>query len=127
VSVHTILVVADEPITRNLILHVLTGRGLRVYEADSETEADILCNTLGREAFDLVIADHHLASITGRAVAERVQAFCPRAKVLQISTLGFHEMQEQNALVDGGWFLQRPFTPNQLLDAVGNALAPRTQ
>jgi two-component system, cell cycle sensor histidine kinase and response regulator CckA len=127
VSVHTILVVADEPITRNMIVHVLTGRGFRVYEADSEAETEILCKSLGSEAFDLVIADHHVASTTGRALAERVLKSCPGAKVLQLSILSFHDMQAQDALVGDGGFLQRPFSPEQLLDAVRAALDPRTQ
>jgi len=127
VSVHTILVVADEPITRNLILHVLAGRGFRVYEADSETETEILCHALGEGAFDLVIADHAVATTTGRAVAERVLALCPGVKILQLSTLPFHEMQARGALLAGSAFLQRPFTTQQLMDAVESALAPRTQ
>ena len=127
VGVQTILVVADEPVTRNLIVHVLTTRGFRVYEADSEVEADTLCEALGPSAFDLVIADHVLIGTTGRALAERVASFCPGVKIVQLSDLSYHDMSARDELVADGAFLQRPFTPQQLLDAVDNALAPRTQ
>ena len=126
-SVQTILVVADEPVTRNLIVHVLTGRGYRVYEADSETEADILCKALGPSAFNLVIADHEIGNCAGRAVAERVLRCCPAAKVLQVAVLTYQTLQAQDGLVKDGSFLQRPFTPAQLLDAVESALDPRMQ
>ena len=42
----TILVVEDEPIVRNLIVDVLTRQGWLVFEADTATEARIVCGAL---------------------------------------------------------------------------------
>ena len=116
-SVHTILVVADEPIARNTIIHALTARDFRVYEADSEIEAELLSKALGSSAFDLVIVES--------ALAQSVSRLYPAARMLVLAAP--RDMRAPDALVLDAIFLQRTFTPQQLLDAVADALTPRTQ
>ena len=123
----TILVVDNEPVSRNLMVHVLTGRGFRVYEADSTAEAAILCEALGSKGLDLVIAGEAAAGTTGRAVAEQVIGVCPNVKVLHISQSSLQEMTSSDLLVPGSSYLMKPFTAVQLLDAVRTTLEPLTQ
>jgi CheY-like chemotaxis protein len=125
--VPTILVVDDEPIVRNLIVHVLSRQGFVVFEADSATEALIVCRALKDEPLDLLITDHALQGTTGRALANRISESCPNVKVLQLSTGAHSALKMQDALLPGSSFLQKPFTPGQLVNAVQNVLNQRTQ
>jgi two-component system, cell cycle sensor histidine kinase and response regulator CckA len=122
-----ILVVEDDPIVRNLAVRALTERGFRVFEADTAAEALIVCRSLTNQTIDLVITDHTLAQTTGRELAEQILAECAKVKILQLSAWPFSRMQEENALVPGSSFLQKPFSGAQLITAVESILTPRTQ
>jgi len=124
--VPTILVVEDDPIARNIMLQMLTKRGFRVFEADSADEALAVCEAMTNHALDLVIADHALPDTTGRQLAERILKSCPNVKVLHLSGWPYSRMEQENALLPGSSFLQKPFTGGQLLEVVQNILDPRT-
>ena len=109
------------------MVQVLTGLGLRVFEADTAAEALTVCNSLKEQTLDLVITDHALPQTTGRELAERILASCPNVKILHMSVWPFHRMAQENALLPGSAFLQKPFTSGQLIATVRNILAPRTQ
>lgn len=115
----TILVVEDDPIVRNLIVDALTRQGWLVFEADTATEAQIVCSALKDEPLDLLIVADELPPTTGRVLAERIVASCPNVKILHLSA--------RPALVLGSGFLQKPFTIGQLMNAVEGLLHPRTQ
>jgi DNA-binding response OmpR family regulator len=115
----TILVVEDEPIVRNLIVDVLTRQGWRVFEADTATEAQIVCSALKDEQLDLLIVADELSPARGRELADRIREGCPNVEVLYLS--------DAQAPVSVGNFLQKPFTTGQLMTAVESLLNPRTQ
>ena len=123
----TVLVIEDEPVTRNLIMHALTGRGFRVYEADSAAEARLLCEALPELRLDLVITGDPVSGTTGRAVAEQVLTHCRNAKVLHLSADSVQDIQAVDGLVPGSAFLKKPFTSGELLEAVKATLEPSTQ
>jgi CheY-like chemotaxis protein len=101
----TILVVEDDPITRNFIVHVLTGQGYRVFEADTAAEAVIVCDTLKNQPLDLLITDHAVPSTTGRELAERIMQSCPNIKVLHLSVWPYSRLEEENGVFPGSSFL----------------------
>jgi len=123
----TILVVEDDPITRNFIVHALTGQGHRVFEADTGVEALIVCKALKDRPVDLLIADHSLPSTNGRELAEQILQACPNVKVLHLSVWPYSRMEEENGLVPGGSFLQKPFTSGQLMTLVQSLLTQMMQ
>jgi CheY-like chemotaxis protein len=125
--VSTILVVEDDPIARNFMVQVLTGQGLRVFEADTAAEALTVCSALKDQALDLVIADHVLPNTTVRNLAERILEFCPHVKIIHVSAFTFSRMEQENELVPGSSFLQKPFTGDQLINLVQQTLNPRKQ
>jgi DNA-binding response OmpR family regulator len=114
-----ILVVEDEPIVRNLIVDVLTRQGWLVFEADTATEAHIVCSALKDEQIDLVIIADEPSPPASRELADRIVTGCPKAKVLRLSAMP--------ALALSSGFLQKPFTTGQLMNAVDSLLNPRTQ
>jgi DNA-binding response OmpR family regulator len=115
----TILVVEDEPVVRNLIVDVLTRQGWLVFEADTASEAQIVCSALKDEQIDLVIVADETPPAAGLHLADRIVAGCPNAKILRLSPMPVL------ALASG--FLQKPFTTGQLMNAVDSLLNPRTQ
>jgi DNA-binding response OmpR family regulator len=115
----TILVVEDEPIIRNLIVDVLSRHGWLVFEADTATEALIVCRALKEEQLDLLIVADKLSLVNGHELADRVLAGCPNVKTLHLSAVP--------TLAPGGAFLQKPFTTGQLMNAVESLLNPRMQ
>ena len=123
----TILVVDDEPIVRNLIVHVLSRQGFVVFEADSANEALTICRTLKDERLDLLITDHALQGTTGRALADRISESCPNVKVLHLSTGAHSVLKKEDGLLPGSSFLQKPFTPGQLISVVQSVLSRQTQ
>ena len=125
--VPTILVVENDPIVRNLIVHALTGLGFRVFKADSVAEALLVCNALKGQPLDLAIDGETSPRDYGRELAARIVQSCPNVKILHLSSLPFHRLQEENAVIPGSSFLQKPFTTGQLIAAVQNAMAARTQ
>jgi two-component system, cell cycle sensor histidine kinase and response regulator CckA len=116
---HTILVVEDEPIVRNLIVDVFTRQGWLVFEADTSTEALIVCSALKDRPLDLLIVADELSPMTGHALADRILAGCPNAKILHLSAVPM--------LAPGVAFLQKPFSSSQLMNAVESVLNPRMQ
>jgi DNA-binding response OmpR family regulator len=115
----TILVVEDEPIVRNLIVDALTRQGWLVFEADTATEAHIVCSALKDEQIDLVIVADEPSPPASRELAARIATGCPKAKILRLSAMPALELS--------GSFLQKPFTTGQLMNAVESLLNPRTQ
>jgi DNA-binding response OmpR family regulator len=107
-------------------MHALTGRGFRVYEADSAAEARLLCEALPELDITLIITGDPISGATGRAVAEQVLSKCRTAKVLHLSASSIREMEAVDGLVPGSAFLKKPFTSGELLEAVRATLEPRT-
>jgi DNA-binding NtrC family response regulator len=125
--VPTVLIVDDDPIVRNVARLALARSGHAVIDANGAAEASTLCRSLGDQQIDLLIIDHRLMPGVGREVAENILTLCPALKVLVISGWPYHQVQEEDGIPPGGSFLQKPFTPQQLLSTVQRVLFPSTQ
>jgi len=125
--VPTVLIVDDEPIVRNMARLALSGDGYRVLDATGAAEAAALCQNIGGEQIDLLIVDHGLTPDNGRVIAENIMKFWPATKVLIISGSALNTVQDEDGIPPGSSFLQKPFTPQQLLSVVQNFLFPSTQ
>ena len=106
---HTILIVEDEALVRNVLVTMLTLKGYRVLEADSATEALELSEAY-EGIIDLLVADHSLKTMTGREVAEKICRARPGLKVLHISGYSLEMLKRDNAIIPGAEFLAKPFT-----------------
>ena len=123
----TVLVIDDEPIVRNLVRLALSLDGFTVLDATGASEAAVLCKNLGEEQIDLLILDHGLSPDNGRVIAESLLKLYPNTKVLVISGSAFRVVQDEDGFLPGSSFLQKPFTPQQLLSTVQSILFPSTQ
>ena len=123
----TVLIVDDEAMVRNVVRQAPSKEGYTVLDATGASEVAALCQSLGDQQIDLLIIDHGLAPDKGRVVAESVVKLCPTVKVLIISGWTFETVQDEDGLLPGSTFLQKPFTPHQLLSVVQSILFPSTQ
>lgn len=117
----TILVVEDEALVRNVIMHTLVRQDYRVFEADSAAEALEVSRTFPG-TIDLLIADHALKTMTGVEVAEQIRQSRPGLKILHISGHSLEKLEEDGGLIAGAEFLAKPFLPKNLIDKVNHML-----
>ena len=108
----SILLVEDNAELRELVRLFLTAAGYKVQSVGRPGEAEALWKT-DKDSFDLLITDMVMPEKSGKDLAKALRAAKPGLKILFIS--GYSP--NRNELGDWG-FLQKPFTRNELLDAV---------
>ena len=117
----TILVVEDEPALRSLINIVLRRQGYQVHTAPSGAEA--LGAWAGRlDEIQLLITDIVMPDgLSGWELAKELQSVKPSLKVIYMS--GYNtEMAGGKPVTENVWFLEKPFQPQRLIEAVRDCL-----
>jgi two-component system cell cycle sensor histidine kinase/response regulator CckA len=107
----TLLVVDDEAIARRFMKRALTEAGFEVMLASNGEEALELLRVTGREVA-LVVTDLVMPGMGGHAFALEVATLPSPPPVLYVSA--YERPQGEMAKR----FLQKPFKPDQLVDAV---------
>jgi CheY-like chemotaxis protein len=119
----TILVAEDESVVRELVTEILAASGYRVIAAHDGQDA--LERFRARtEDIDLVLSDVVMPRVSGGELARRVAQERPGVPVLFMSGYTGDELAK-HGMRDGSRLLEKPFTPEALLDAVRRALAER--
>ena len=121
-----ILLVDDDEIVRKFVLHVLQASGYAVIEASNGPEALRIANE-HTGPINLLLTDIKMPKMNGRELAERLMPLRPGVKVLYISGHTDSATVNEMALQRGANFLQKPFTPRQLVSTVQGILFPSTQ
>ncbi len=107
----TILLVEDEPAVRELTSIQLRRLGYKIVAAGSGTEALMLWPK-HEGAIDLLFTDIVLSDgMTGRDLAETLQAEKPELKVIFTSGYSVDVVEQDFGLRKGAPFLQKPFQP----------------
>ncbi len=110
----TVLVVDDQDVVRDVIKLSLESAGYRVLEAATPTEAIRLARDAGTEV-DLLVTDVVMPEMDAFELAGRITGELPDVRVLYTS--GYTDAAAE------GPFIQKPFTPAQLIEKVGAVLA----
>jgi CheY-like chemotaxis protein len=110
----TILVVDDQEIVRDVIRLALEGAGHTVLEAGSPGEALDIVRAGGGE-IGLLVTDVVMPEMDAFELAHRVTCELPGVRVLYTS--GYTDAAAE------GPFIQKPFTPSQLVEKVDAVLA----
>src|SRR5688572_26057175 len=113
-----VVVIEDEPAVRTVIRRVLVRDNHAVREVASGSEAIRICE---RDGIDLLICDIGLPEMNGYEVAKHCRATCPDCGVLLISGHLPDELERRKVPGDVE-YLQKPFAPQQLIQAVNAAL-----
>jgi CheY-like chemotaxis protein len=114
----TILVVEDEGMVRDMMCEVLKSYGFDVLEAESGEAA----LELHREGVDLLITDVIMPGISGTELAERFLKTHPSSRVLFVSGYTGDEVAQHGILNENVHFLQKPFSPQILVENVHRIL-----
>jgi PAS domain S-box-containing protein len=117
----SILLVDDEPALVATGQIMLTGLGYRVTALGSSTDALALL-TQGCEAFDLLVTDHTMPHLTGLDLAAAAHASRPGLPVIVTTGYGHHVDPARANAVGVGRVLLKPYTLQQLAEAVRTQL-----
>lgn len=116
----SVLVVDDEPMTRQLLRRTLEAEGFHVEEAPDGRSALRLVQARA-EPFDLVLTDLSMPQIDGRQVAETIKRYRPSVAVLCMSgdpdAVPYIESSDMPVRV-----MLKPFTADDLYHAVRDAI-----
>lgn len=115
-TMHTVLIVDDEDVIRNLIRTLFRLAGYEVLTCQSGLEALDLMQARGGNVH-LLVTDINLDPIMdGVELAESLRAFYPAMKVLFISGLEDRERLGPELASGRIHFLAKPFKPRDLTD-----------
>jgi two-component system cell cycle sensor histidine kinase/response regulator CckA len=118
----TILLVEDEAAVRALIRNVFQRHGYQVLEADSGRTALAVWRE-HHQKIDLLLTDLVMPDgLTGLMLAEQLQRERPTLKVIFSSGYSPESVANGFRLAPGNRFLQKPFNPQKLLQAVRDCL-----
>jgi PAS domain S-box-containing protein len=117
----TILLVEDELSVRRLARRVLKSKGYDVLEAANGREALRLVTEHGGP-LDLVLTDVVMPGMSGPELAERLSREQPGLRVLYMSGYADEAIGHHGVLEPGVEFLQKPFTPQDLVQRVREVL-----
>jgi two-component system, cell cycle sensor histidine kinase and response regulator CckA len=121
-SAPSILVIDDQATVRRMAHRLLNEWGFRVFEAESGEEGMEVLET-AKAGIQLVIVDVVMPSQDGVQVSRHIRQRWPEQRILYMSAhpaevLAAHGLAELSVP-----FLAKPFTRDELLTKVGDALA----
>jgi two-component system, cell cycle sensor histidine kinase and response regulator CckA len=117
----TLLLVEDEPQVRAVAARALRAAGYRVLEATNGRDG-VQVARRERDAIDLIVSDVVMPEMGGKEMVELARQFVPSAAVLFVSgyTAGSFPLPADDSSANR--FLQKPFTPQELLAMVRQVL-----
>ena len=118
-----ILVVDDEKNIRLMLSRALASAETAVDTAVNGEEA---LDKFAQTAYDLVLLDLMLPGIDGLQVLRRIRDSRPEVPVILLTAHGTVENAVEAMRIGAVNYLQKPFAPQELRDAVAAALARKT-
>ncbi len=117
----SILVVDDQPTVRRMAHRLLSEWGFRVFEAESGEEAMEVLET-AKSGVQLVIVDVVMPLTDGVQVTRRIQDHWPSQRILYMSAHPAEVLAQYGLAELDVPFLAKPFTRDELLNKVSEAL-----
>jgi two-component system, cell cycle sensor histidine kinase and response regulator CckA len=118
----SILVIDDQATVRRMAHRLLSEWGFRVFEAESGEEAMEVLET-AKSGVQLVIVDVVMPSQDGVQVSRRICQRWPEQRILYMSAHPAEVLAEHGLAELSVPFLAKPFTRDELLTKVSEALA----
>lgn len=109
----TLLLVEDEQLVRDLSVEILSSLGYNILKAENGPAAlELWKQHPGK--IDLLLTDVVMPEMSGRELAQRLQASHPEMRVLFMSGYTRDAIVHHGALDEGIQFMQKPFSPDGL-------------
>ncbi len=118
----TVLLVEDEHAVRRLARRILERAGYHVLEAESPSAALRHILNERETEIDLLLTDVVMPEMDGRELAERIEALRPGIPTIFMSGYTEDEVLRRGVATAVASFIQKPFTPAQLLEKVGASI-----
>jgi two-component system cell cycle sensor histidine kinase/response regulator CckA len=115
-----VLIVDDEDTVLRLVQRVLTDAGYETVATTDPTNA-LALGTSGQD-FDLLLTDLMMPTVQGDELARRLRVHHPDMKILYVTGFADRLFVSRATLWENEAFLEKPFTPNGLLEAVSLAI-----
>ena len=117
----TVLIADDSMFMRKRLSDILTGEGHSVIgEAEDGEEA---IQMYARLLPELVMLDITMPERNGMGALNHIMATSPEAKIIMCSALGEETVVQECIDTGAKAFVVKPFDPEEVLSAVGEALA----
>ena len=120
VAGRSVLVIDDEPMVTRSCRRILTDAGYGVGIAD--TGQDGLSQAVGGD-FDLVMADLRLPDLDGMELVRTLHRQRPEIAIIVITGYGSVASAVEAVKLGVSDYIQKPFTPQQITDAIDQALS----
>jgi CheY-like chemotaxis protein len=120
----TVLLVEDDAAVRRFVRDVLARNGYTVHDAASGADA-LNVARLNGDAIQLVLTDVVMPEMSGTVLRRRLDALGVKAPVLFMSGHPTDAVAMRGVEAEGVAFLQKPFTPGDLLYKVRRVLDGR--
>jgi DNA-binding NtrC family response regulator len=117
-----VLVVDDEPIVLTSCRMVLDAEGCEVMTAGTVQEA---LGLLEAQAFGLLLVDVKMPVLDGMYLVRQVRKKRPRMPIIVMSGYSTDDTIREALGLGASTFIAKPFTPDELADAVRSVLKPR--
>ena len=122
----TVLVVEDDEIVRQLVCDVLEENGYTILCAQDGPAAVALANNYNG-IIDLLVTDVVMPQMNGPELASRLSLSRPELKVLYVSGYSADDIGDHGVLKEDVQLLQKPFSPQTLLQRVREVLNQENQ
>lgn len=122
----TVLVVEDQHEVRQLIIETLKMYGYNVLDSPNGGKALVLCQRY-KSKIDLIISDIVMPQMSGKELIDKLLLSHPNMKVVFISGYSENSFSKKNSLDLGMIFIQKPFTPLDLLRKIRQLLDSELQ
>ncbi|MDX1632974.1 MAG: response regulator, partial [Thermoanaerobaculia bacterium] len=120
----SVLAIEDDPSVRRIVRRILERADMDVTLAeDAETGLEILKER--GESFEVVLTDLVLPGMSGRGLLEEVRSRDLDVKVVVMSGYDHDSPGSRGDLPSDVWFIQKPFSPEELVEVLGRALGGR--
>src|SRR3990167_6074000 len=119
-SKENILVLEDESVIRDVMYEILIKEGYTIVTASDGEEG---YNRVKKEHFDLIITDIKMPKIGGLEFIKRIrEEFSADTPVVVITGHGTIDTAIESMRYGAQGFVLKPFTPKELVEAVGHAI-----
>lgn len=121
-TIHNILVVDDDEVSREMLMEALRRSGYQVHGAESAEEA---LRLVEKTMFDLVLTDVRMEGISGIELVERIKKKSPDVPVVVMTAFGNSDITIEAIRAGAFDFVSKPFQLEKMRRIIANALEKR--